>query len=189
VLLVDPDPARAAVLESGLVGSGGQIVAIAAPEDDLVQRVREVSPDVIIIDMDSPSRDTLESLRAVTRDQPRAIVMFVDNSDDKMIDEAMKAGVSAYVIDGMSAKRVKPVLDVAIARFKEFQALREELEKTKSTLNERKIVDRAKGILMEQRGLSEDEAYKTLRKLAMDQNKRLAEVAQALVTYAQVLKS
>jgi response regulator NasT len=189
VLLVDPDPARAAVLEAGLVESGGQIVAIAKPEEDLVQRVRDVAPDVIIIDMDSPSRDTLESLRAVTRDQPRPIVMFVDNSDDKMINEAMRAGVSAYVIDGLSAKRVKPVLDVAIARFKEFQALRDELEKTKSTLNERKIVDRAKGILMEQRGLSEDEAYKTLRKLAMDQNKRLAEVAQALVTYAQVLKS
>jgi len=189
VLLVDPDPARAAVLEAGLVECGGQIVAIAKPDEDLVQCVRDAAPDVIIIDMDSPSRDTLESLRAVTRDQPRPIVMFVDNSDDKMINDAIRAGVSAYVIDGLSAKRVKPVLDVAIARFKEFQALRDELEKTKSTLVERKIVDRAKGILMETRGLSEDEAYKTLRKLAMDQNKRLAEVAQALVTYAHVLKS
>jgi two-component system, response regulator / RNA-binding antiterminator len=186
---VDPDPSRAAVLEAGLGECGGQIVAIAKLDDDLVQRVRDLAPDVIVVNTESPRRETLESLGAVTRDQPRPIVMFVDSSDDKMISDAIRAGVSAYVIDGLSARRVKPVLDVAIARFKEFQALRDELEKTKSTLSERKIVDRAKGILMEQRGLSEDDAYKTLRKLAMDQNKRLAEVAQALVTYAPVLKT
>ncbi len=185
---MDADPARAAVLKAGLTESGVQIVASTAPEDDLVRCVRDAAPDVVIIDLGSPSRDTLESLRAVSRDQPRPIVMFVDNSDDQMIEEAIRAGVSAYVIDGLSAKRVKPVLDVAIARFKEYQALRHELEKTKTSLNERKIVDRAKGILMEQRRISEDEAYKTLRKLAMDQNKRLVDVAQALVTYAQVLK-
>ena len=187
-MLVDPDPARAAVLRAGLVDSGADIVAVAAPTDDLVRCVRATMPDVIIIDLDSPSRDTLESLRAVTREQPRPIVMFVDNSDDRMIEEAIRAGVSAYVIDGLNAKRVKPILDVAIARFREFQSLRNELEKTKTILGERKIVDRAKGILMAQKQMSEDEAYRALRKLAMDQNKRLVDVAQALVTYAQLLK-
>lgn len=188
VLLVDPDPARAAVLEAGLVASGAEIVAIATPSEDLVRRVRATAPDVIIIDLDSPSRDTLESLQAVTREQPRPIVMFVDNSDDRMIEEAIRAGVSAYVIDGLNAKRVKPILDVAIARFKEYQALRQELEKTKSILSERKVVERAKGILMDEKQMSEDEAYRALRKLAMDQNKRLVDVAQALITYAKLLK-
>ncbi|HEX9465834.1 MAG TPA: ANTAR domain-containing protein [Alphaproteobacteria bacterium] len=185
---MDADPARAAVLKAGLTDSGARIVAVASPDDDLLRAVRDAAPDVIIIDLDSPSRDTLESLRAVTRDQPRPIVMFVDNSDDHMIEAAIRAGVSAYVIDGLQAKRVKPVLDVAIARFKEYQALRGELEKTKNSLNERKAIERAKGILMDQRQMTEDEAYRTLRKLAMDQNKRLVDVAQALLTYAQVLK-
>ena len=188
VLLVDPDPARAAVLKAGLVDSGVQIVAVVSPDDDLVRRVRECSPDVVIIDLNSPSRDTLESLRAVTREQPRPIVMFVDNSDDQMIEQAIRAGVSAYVIDGLNAKRVKPVLDVAIARFKEYQSLRGELEKAKSTLQDRKVIDRAKGLLMEQKKITEDDAYRALRKLAMDQNKRLVDVAQALITYAQLLK-
>ncbi len=188
VLLVDPDPARAAVLKTGLVESGCEIVAVAEHEDDLVARVREAAPDVVIIDLDSPSRDTLESLSAVTREQPRPIVMFVDNSDDRMIEAAIRAGVSAYVIDGLNAKRVKPVLDVAIARFKEYQSLRDELAKTKTTLSERKIVERAKGLLMEQKKIGEDEAYRTLRKLAMDQNRRLVDVAQAVLTYAQILK-
>jgi response regulator NasT len=188
VLLVDPDPARAAVLEAGLIDSGAEIVAIATPSEDLVSCVRMAAPDVIIIDLDSPSRDTLENLRAVSRHQPRPIVMFVDNSDDRMIQEAIKAGVSAYVIDGLNAKRVKPILDVAIARFKEYQALRQELEKTKTILSERKLIERAKGILMSQKKMSEDEAYRALRRLAMDQNKRLVDVAQALITYAQLLK-
>jgi two-component system, response regulator / RNA-binding antiterminator len=188
VLLVDPDPQRAAVLKTGLVDAGARIVAVVGPDDDLVRHVRDTAPDVIIIDLDSPSRDTLESLRAVTREQPRPIVMFVDNSADGMIEEAIRAGVSAYVIDGLNARRVKPVLDVAIARFKEYQALRDELAKAKSTLQDRKVIERAKGLLMEQRRMSEEDAYRALRKLAMDQNKRLIDVAQALLTYAQVLK-
>lgn len=185
--MVDPDPARATVLKAGLETSGAEIVAVATPTDDLVLCVQRTTPDVIIIDLDSPSRDTLESLHAVRREQPRPIVMFVDNSDERMIEEAMRAGVSAYIIDGLNAKRVKPIVDVAIARFKEYQALRQELEKTRTILSERKVVDRAKGILMEQKQMSEDEAYRALRKLAMDQNKRLVDVAQTLITYAKLL--
>lgn len=188
VLVVDEAAERAAVLEDGLAQAGCIVLAVVKPGDDLARVVRESQPDVIIIDADSPGRDTLESLRAINRDQPRPIVMFVDNSDAQMIQEAMKAGVSAYVIDGLNAQRVKPVLDVAIARFKEFQALRDELERTKTSLNDRKIIERAKGILMEQRRISEDEAYRALRRLAMEQNQRLADVARHLVTFAQLLK-
>jgi response regulator NasT len=188
VLVVDEDPARAAVLESGLAAADAEIAAIVAPSEDLVAHVRAVRPDIIIVDMDSPSRDTLESMRAINRDQPLPIVMFVDSADSGLIEAAMRAGVSAYVIDGLAAKRVKPVLDVAIARFKEVQGLRAELAKTKASLGERKVIERAKGLLMQQRGLSEDDAFRALRKLAMDKNQRLVEVAQALLTYAQLLK-
>jgi response regulator NasT len=188
VLVIDETAERAAVLEDGLAQSGCIVLAVVKPGDDLARVVRECQPDVIIIDADSPGRDTLESLRAINRDQPRPIVMFVDNSDAQMIQEAMKAGVSAYVIDGLNAQRVKPVLDVAIARFREFQALRDELERTKTSLNDRKIIERAKGILMEQRRISEDEAYRALRRLAMEQNQRLADVARNLINIAQLLK-
>ncbi|MBI1776443.1 MAG: ANTAR domain-containing protein [Proteobacteria bacterium] len=187
VLLVDEDPARAKIVEESLVEAGCRIAAVARPEDDLVERVKASAPDVIIVDMDSPSRDTLESLRAISREVPRPIVMFVDTSDTKMIEEAISAGVSAYVVDGLSSRRVKPVLDVAIARFKEFQALRQELEKTKTSLKERRVIERAKGLLMDEKRMSEEDAYRTLRKLAMDQNKRLVDVAEALITYAQLL--
>lgn len=188
VLVVDDTPERAAILEEGLSAAGFDLIAVLKPSDDLIRVVRDEQPDVIIVDADSPSRDTLESMRAINQDQPRPIVMFVDHADGSMIEEAMKAGVSAYVIDGLSAQRVKPVIDVAIARFREFQALRSELERTKTTLQERKIIDRAKGILMEQRKLSEEEAYRTLRRLAMDQNQRLVDVARSLIAFAQVLK-
>lgn len=188
VLVVDEARERAAVLEDGLAQAGCIVLAVVKPGEDLARIVRERQPDVIIIDIDSPGRDTLESLRALNRDLPRPIVMFVDTSDSTMIEEAMKAGVSAYVIDGLNAQRVKPVIDVAIARFKEYQALRDELERTKTSLNDRKIIERAKGILMEQRRISEDEAYRALRRLAMEQNQRLADVARHLVTFAQLLK-
>jgi len=188
VVLVDADATRAEMLTASLAGQDCEIVARLGPEADLAERLRELQADVIVIDMDSPRRDTLESMRAIHRDQPRPIVMFVDDDDPGMIEQAIRAGVSAYIIDGLDSKRVRPILDVAVARFREQQALREELEKTKAVLSERKVVERAKGILMEQRKLSEDEAYRALRKLAMDQNKRLVEVAENLIAYAKLLK-
>ncbi|MBI3709359.1 MAG: ANTAR domain-containing protein [Proteobacteria bacterium] len=188
VLLVDEDSRRVAALEASLQETGCRIVAVIGPEDDLVERVRAIAPDVIIVDLDSPRRDTLESMRAITRDQPCPIVMFVDSSDERMIEQAIGAGVSAYVIDGLNAKRVKPILDVAIAQFKRYQALRQELERAKTALEERKVIERAKGILMEQKRLSEEDAYQMLRRLAMDQNKRLVDIAQGLITYAQILR-
>lgn len=189
VLLVDKDPARAEMLSAALAEQGCEIVARLRLEDDLAEPVRALRPDVIVIDLDSPRRDMLESMRAMHRDQPKPIVMFVDDDDPGMIEQAIRAGVSAYIIDGLETKRVRPILDVAVARFREQQALRDELEKTKSVLSDRKLIERAKGILMETRKLAEEEAYRALRKLAMDQNKRLVDVAQDLIAYAKLLKS
>ncbi len=188
ILLIDEDPERAVVLAAALQGKGYTLVAQLAPRELSAKRVEEIGPDVIIVDMESPSRDTIDSMRQINADQPRPIVMFVDQSDDTMIQEAMQAGVSAYIIDGMNPKRVKPIIDVAVARFREFQALRDELKKTKATLSERKLIERAKGLLMRERQLSEDEAYAALRKLAMDRQQRLVDVAEALLAFADVLK-
>lgn len=188
ILLVDEDSERAVILAEALAEQGYELVALLSPRDLSVARVQEIAPDVVIVDMGSPSRDTIDSMRQINADQPRPIVMFVDQSDEDTIRQAVQAGVSAYVIDGLNVRRVKPILDVAIARFQEFQALRDELRKTRATLDERKIVERAKGLLMRERKLSESEAYATLRKLAMDRQQKLAEVAEALITFADVLK-
>lgn len=189
ILLIDEDPDRAVVLAAALKDQGYDLVAQLAPRDLSARRVQEIAPDVIIVDMESPSRDTIDSMRQINADQPRPIVMFVDQSDEGMIQQAMQAGVSAYIIDGLNVNRVKPIVDVAIARFREFQALRDELKKTKATLHERKLIEKAKGLLMQERGLSEDEAYAALRKLAMDRQQRLVDVAETLLAFADLLKS
>ena len=188
ILLVDEDSDRAVILAEALAEQGYELVAQLAPRDLSVKRVQEIAPDVVIVDMGSPSRDTIDSMRQINADQPRPIVMFVDQSDEDTIRQAVQAGVSAYVIDGLNVRRVKPILDVAIARFREFQALRDELKKTKATLDERKLIERAKGLLMRERNLSESEAYAALRKLAMDRQQKLAEVAEALIAFADVLQ-
>ena len=187
VMLVDDHADRAALLERALAGAGYQVVATVAAGEDLYRRVAEIQPDVVIIDMESPGRDTLEHMRNISRDQPKPIVMFADNSDRAMIEAAVQAGVSAYIVDGLSGKRVKPIVEVAIARFKEFQALRRELEQAKTTLAERKTIERAKGILMKQRGWTEEQAYQALRKMAMDRNLRVAEVANQVIAMAELL--
>ena len=183
VLLVDEDVGRAERLAAELAQQDCEVLARLGPEQDLAEQVRELRPDVIVIDLESPRRDTLESMRAI----PRPIVMFVVDDDPGLIDQAIRAGVSAYIIDGLDARRVRPVLDVAMARFREQQALREELKRARADLEERKLVERAKGILMQSRKLSEGEAYRTLRKLAMDQNKRLVDVAENLIAVAKLL--
>ncbi|MFN2310213.1 MAG: ANTAR domain-containing response regulator, partial [Gammaproteobacteria bacterium] len=144
-------------------------------------------PDVIIIDLDSPDRDTLEQMRTISRVQPRPIVMFAEDDDSGTINQAIKAGVSAYVVDGLSSHRVRPVMEVAIARFREYQALREELARTKNSLEERKLIEQAKGLLMQHRQMNEAEAYQALRKLAMDQGKRLPEVARNVIAIMELL--
>jgi response regulator NasT len=187
VMLIDEDRTRSAVLKRALLDAGYEVVARVDAGDDVLKRVTEVKPDVIIVDMEAPDRDILENVRAISHHQPKPIVMFAESSDSDMIKAAVGAGVSAYVIDGLSDKRVKPIIEVAIARFREFHALRTELARAKQDLAERKIVAKAKGILMKHKGLSEDQAYVALRKMAMDRNQRLGEVAQSVITVADLL--
>lgn len=187
VMLIDEEPDRSAVLEQALRDGGYTVVARMQTHEDVLARVREVSPDVVIVDMESPSRDILEDMRSISLNQPRPIVMFAESSDSEMINAAVRSGVSAYVVDGLSEKRVKPIIEVAIARFREFQVLRTELEQAKNDLAERKVVEKAKGILMRQKGLSEEQAYHALRRAAMDRNQRLAEVAKSLIMASSLL--
>ncbi len=185
-MLVDEDPGRSAVLERALQDNGYDVVARIGTKEDLLGRVRTIQPDMIIIDMQSPDRDTLESMHTINREQPKPIVMFAEKSDKATIAEAVRAGVSAYVVDGLNARRIQPIMEVAIARFQEFQALKGELARTKSDLADRKLIDKAKGIIMTQRKCTEDEAYKALRKLAMDRNEKLADVAKSVIEVAKL---
>ena len=188
VLLIDDNPARADIVAAGLATAGYVLLARLGGTQDLPARVDELRPDVIVVSIESPSRDAIEDMRRSTAQRPRPIALFVDRSDPATIAAAMEAGVSAYIVKGLAEDRVQSVIDVAVAHFNRYHAMREELDRARLTLLERKAVDRAKGLLMEQRGLSEEAAYKLLRKLAMDQNKRIGEVAQDVVTYAKVLK-
>jgi response regulator NasT len=187
VLLVDERADRARDLARTLEDAGCQVVAQLIGAVDLHATLRAVQPDVVIVDMDSPDRDTLEDMQRITSEQPRPIVMFVDASDSESIRTAVRAGVAAYVVKGSSPDRIRPVLEVAVARFEEFQALKTELARAQSTLADRKIIERAKGILMEKRGFSEEEAFRMLRKMAMNQGVRLAEVARHVLAAAEIL--
>jgi len=187
VLLVDDDTERASILRAALQKAGYEVAAEVRSAVELMARVRDVRPDVIIIDRDSPDRDTLEHICIVSRDDPRPIVMFTQDKDQKMMRAALKAGVSAYVVDGLSAERVRPIVDVALARFEQWQAMRQELDQAQASLAERKVIERAKGIVMKQRGCSEEEAYRLLRKTAMDRNLRLVLVAESVIAMADLL--
>lgn len=189
VMLVDDDPKRVQTLQQALARAGCEVVAHVESAIDLHRRVSEVKPDIIIIDTDSPDRDTLENLCVISRDEPRPVVMFAHDGDSEKIREAVRAGVSAYVVDGLAMERVKPIIDVAIARFEQFQALRRELEETEEKLAERKVVERAKGILMKGGNLSEDEAYRALRRQAMKNNARLGDVARQVIALAGLLSN
>jgi len=187
VMLVDDDPERTNWLMTALREAGYEVVAHMESAINLLAQVRRLKPDVIIIDSDSPDRDTLEHVCMVTRDDPRPIVMFTQDADQALMHEALKAGVHAYVVDGLSAERVRPVVNVALARFDQWQALRQELGQAQASLAERKVIERAKGILMKQRRCDEEEAYRLLRKVAMDKNQRLAQVAENIVEMAKLL--
>lgn len=186
-MLVDEHPERARVLEEVLRCAGYAVVLRATGRTDLAAQVRKTNPDVILIDMESPDRDTLEAMHTLTREQPTPVVMFVDQSDSESIQRAVRAGVSGYIVGAVSPDRVKPIMEVAIARFHEFQSLRDELERTRSSLAARKNIEKAKGILMKRRGMSEDEAYQALRKMAMDRNQRLEDVAINVISISEYL--
>ena len=187
VMVVDDDKEREHVLRLGLEQAGYEVVAGLEPGVDLSREVGKTQPDVIIIDLHSPDRDTLEHVIVISQDQPRPIVMFSADGDSAKIRDAVSAGVSAYIVNGLSVERIDPIIQVAIARFQALQSLREELADAQSQLADRKRIERAKGILMQQKNISEDEAYRALRKLAMDRNLKLAEIAEQLINVHKLL--
>jgi two-component system, response regulator / RNA-binding antiterminator len=188
IAIVDESPIRAAILEDGLREAGFEQVVRIEETTSLLERIYALDPDVILIDLENPSRDVLAQMFQVSRIVKRPIAMFVDQSDTASIQAAVDAGVSAYIVDGLKKERVKNILDLCISRFNAFSRLQEELDRTKTALEERKVIDRAKGILMKARGLSEEEAYALLRKTAMNEKKKIAEIAQSVITAAELLK-
>ena len=188
IAVVEKDRDRALMIVDGLREAGAFDVAVIGDETGLAKRLLELDPDIVLIDLTHPSRDMLEELTLATGPLQRPVAMFVDRTDEGTTRAAIEAGVSAYVVDGLTKERIKPVIDAAIARFHLFSRIRSELEATKAALSERKTIDRAKGLLMKSRGLSEDEAYALLRKTAMDQGRKIGDIAQALVTTADLLK-
>jgi response regulator NasT len=186
VLVVDPDPARAALVAEGLAGVEPLEVRHVVLFEPVAARAFQ--PDVIVVASDSPDRDTIESLREATAANPQPVVMFVDRSEPGLAEAAVRAGVSAYVVDGLSKARVRSVLEVAMSRFALMHQLRQDLEKAKADLASRKTVERAKALLMKERGMDEDAAYRLLRKLSMDTGRPLGAVAADLLGFAGVLK-
>ncbi|WP_047514356.1 ANTAR domain-containing response regulator [Rhizobium sp. YR528] len=187
VLVIDENSIRASIIELGLREAGYQRVTVVDDMNGLARRIEEVNPDVIVIDLENPNRDMLESIFQISRAVKRPIAMFVDKSDEDSIVAAVEAGVSAYIVDGLKKERVKPILEMAVSRFNAFNRLQRELAEAKTALEERKIIDRAKGILMKMRGLSEEEAFGLLRQTAMNEKKKIAEIAQSVVTAAGLL--
>ncbi len=188
VMLVDSRLERREVLGPVLGAEGFDVVACVAPDADLLDAVMQFAPDVVLIDVDSPSRDTLENLRTVQAHQPRPMVMFTQDDTGESIRQAIEAGVSAYIVDGLEGRRVRPIVDAAMARFRQFRALERELEQARTRLEERKLIERAKGIVMQQQGLSEAEAFQAMRTLAMRKNRRLAEIAESVISAAELLR-
>lgn len=187
IVVVEQDRDRALLIVDSLRESGEHDIFVVSEETALARRIKERNPDIVLVDMASPSRDMLEELTLASGPMERPVAMFVDQSDDGLTKSAIEAGVSAYVVDGLRPERIKPIMDAAIARFHMFQRMRTELEATKRALEERKVIDRAKGILMKARNIDEEEAYALLRKTAMTQGRKLADVAEAIVTTAGLL--
>jgi response regulator NasT len=187
ILVIDENRIRASIIEAGLRETGHDNVTVVHDIIGVARTIAETNPDVIVISLENPNRDVLENMFQLSRAVKRPIAMFVDRSDRASIEAAVEAGVSAYVVDGLKQERVKPILDMAISRFNAFSRLSRELEEARYELENRKLVERAKGILMKSRGLSEEDAYALLRKTAMNQNRKIADIAQSLVTAAGLL--
>jgi two-component system, response regulator / RNA-binding antiterminator len=189
IAIVDESPARAAVIQEGLIAAGLTDIILLTERVGLVKRIEAISPDVVLIDLSNPRRDELEEMFAVSRALARPIAMFVDQTDDASIEAAIDAGVSAYVVGGLKKERIKSVLDVAIKRFAAFSRLRSELDEARGALAERNTLDAAKALLMKKRGIDEPTAYAALRKAAMDSGRRIVDVADALLTAEKVIGS
>ena len=188
IVIVDESPIRAAILVEGLREAGFTGVVHISEMQSLLARIYALDPDVILIDLENPSRDILEQMFQVSRAVRRPIAMFVDQSDAASIQASVDAGVSAYIVDGLKKERLKPILDLCISRFNAFAKLQDELERAKSALEDRKVIDRAKGILMKAKNLTEEQAYVLLRNTAMNEKKKIAEIAQSVITASEIFK-
>lgn len=188
IVVIDESPVRRAIIEDGLREAGYRNILPLGVSGRLLEEIVAAEPDVIVIDLESPSRDTLEQMFVVSRVVPRPVAMFVDQSDTAMIEAAIDAGVSAYIVDGLRKERVKPILDMCISRYNAFARLRGELERVRNQLEDRKVIDRAKGIIMQARQIGEEDAYAAMRRTAMNEKKKLVDVAQAIVTAADLLR-
>jgi len=187
VLIIDENATRASIIEAGLAAAGHSQVTVINEMRGIAAKIALHEPDVIVIDLENPNRDMLENIFQLSRAVKRPIAMFVDRSDTEAMQSAIDAGVSAYVVDGLRQERVKNILDMAISRFNAFSRLERELEAARGALEERKVIDQAKGLIMKSRGVDEDAAYKLLRKAAMNGNRKIVDVAESLVMSARLL--
>jgi two-component system, response regulator / RNA-binding antiterminator len=188
ILVIDTHPIRRAILDAGLREAGLANVVLLGETTGLLDQIYRIDPDVILIDLENPSRDVLEQMFQVSRIVRRPIAMFVDQSDRDTTKAAVEAGVSAYIVGGLRKERVKDILELCISRFNAVARLQEELESTRNALEARKLIDRAKGILMQLKGLSEEDAYALLRRTAMNEKRKIADVAQSVITAAELFK-
>jgi response regulator NasT len=188
IVIVDESPVRSVILEEGLRLAGYSEVERIGEMHNLLRRIYEIDPEVILIDLQNPSRDTLEQMFQMSRAVRRPIAMFVDQSDAASIQASVEAGVSAYIVDGLKKERIKSILDLCISRFNAFSKLQDDLARAKSDLGARKEIDRAKGLLMQAKNISEDEAYKMMRAAAMRENKKIVDIARAIISAAELLR-
>lgn len=186
VLLIDEDSTRTEMLTNSLAEAGFDVAGHVACEDDILSGIHVCEPDVLVIDMESPDDYIFNQLVEINKQCPKPIVFFSDKGESDVIKKAVKTGVSAFVVDGLTARRVKPVIELAIARFTEMQFLYKELTETKENLEERKVIERAKGILMSRKNINENEAYTSLRKLAMGQNKKISDIAKNVIEMSEI---
>lgn len=187
IAIVDESAARASVIQEGVAAFEGCEIFIVTERRGLVARIEEIEPDIVLMDLGNPSRDMLEEYFTVSRALARPIAMFVDESDEESIAASVDAGVSAYVVDGMTPHRIRPILDLAVRRFQAFARLQSDLAEARGRLAEREAIDKAKRILMDSRGMPENVAYAELRKTAMNQGRRIADIAEALITAHQLM--
>ena len=187
IAVIDESASRASVIREGLAQLPGSEVFVITERQGLVAQIAEIAPDVVLIDLGNPSRDVLEDYFAVSRALSRPIAMFVDRSDEEAIGASIDAGVSVYVVDGLAAARIRPVLDLAVRRFNAFARLQSELDDARGKLAERETIDKAKRILMQSKGISEPEAYAELRRKAMSSSRRILDIAEAVVTAHELL--
>jgi response regulator NasT len=188
IVIVDESPIRAAILEDGLREAGFSQVLHIQGTANLLAQIYKIDPDVILIDLANPSRDVLEQMFQVSRIVKRPIAMFVDQSDTASIEASVDAGVSAYIVDGLKKERMKHILDLCISRFNAFSRLHDELDRARTALEDRKVIDRAKGILMKAKQLTEEDAYALLRNTAMNEKKKIIEIAQSVITASEIFK-